>query len=755
MASPIPLLLLLAAAPAAPAPLPSDEAPAAVRLPRLAEAPAIDCVLDEATWRQAAVLRGFVQTRPGTNIPPSRETEVRLGYTATALYVAIRAGDDPARVRATVARRDAIQDDDTVALYLDTFHDRRRAYLVMVNPVGVQQDGVFVEGQAPDWSVDLLLESRGCLTETGYAVELAIPFESLRYEAGPGHAWGLHVLREIKHLDEEASWMPLRRDRVGVDRTSTAEVRARFLGQAGTLLGLEDLPRRPVVELTPVGTLSHGSSGGAGGEVGLTAKAALTPSLAADLAVNPDFAEVEADQPQVTGNVRFPLFFEEKRPFFLEGAEVLQTPIRVFHSRTVIDPVAALKLTGRRGRTALAALTAADAAPVEGRHAAVGALRARRDVGDRSSLGLIATTSSVAGRHNQVFGVDGQLALGRSLDANFQALGTTADTGRGFAYHADAARTSSRLAVQASGEGFSPGYRADLGYTTRTDTHRWSLFTRYNAPPPSSGPLVSWSLLNTGLAQFDWQGRMQYAYLYPRLVLNLRRQSYVHLSAYRDYLRVFEEEFGPGRSPGHPGTFAGRPERSTVYGGVTLEAGTAPSRAFSLRALLDRSWNNLDYDLGAGSRFPRVSPGALIDPHAPQDPGPADSSYAYGAVVYQPAEALRLTLQYERQRLRRQDTDRLVFDQGLTSFRGQYALSRFGWVRGRIDHDSLEGRLLAQLTLGWTPRPGTALYAGYDETGFWQGRRLSRTFFVKASWSGRFRPGGGPGAAARDLGAGT
>jgi hypothetical protein len=661
--------------------------------------------------------------------------------------VAVRAAADHSRVRATVARRDAIQDDDTVALYLDTFHDRRRAYLVMVNPVGVQQDGVFVEGQAPDWSVDLVIESRGCLTESGYVVEMAIPFESLRYESGPGRAWGLHVVREIKHLDEEVSWMPLKRDSVGVDRTSTREVRARFLSQAALLVGLEDLGRRPMVELAPVGGISR-RNGGGHGDLGLTAKAALTSSLAADLAVNPDFAEVEADQPQLTANQRFPLFFEEKRPLFLEGAEVLRTPIPVFHSRTVIDPVAALKLSGRRGRTALAALAAADAAPVEGRHALVGALRARRDVGERSSVGLIATTSSVAGRHNQVLGLDAQVALAPTLDGTFQALGTTSDAGGGFAYRAELARTSERLTLQAAGEGYTPGYRADLGFTQRTDTNRWSLFSRYNAPPPSGGPLVSWSLLHTGLVQFDWQGRLQYAYAYPRLLLNLRRQSFVHLAAYRDYLRVFEAEFGPPRTATTPGAFAGpSAERSTLYHGFSVEAGTAPSRALSLRALVDRSWNNLDYDLGAGPNYPRVSPGALLDPAAALDPGPADSAYALAAVVYQPAEALRLSVQYERSHLRRQDTARLVFQQNIASFRGQYALSRFAWVRARLDHDSLDDRVLRQLTFGWTPRPGTAVYAGYDETGFWRGQRLARTVFLKASWSGRFRAGGQPSAA--------
>jgi hypothetical protein len=551
------------------------------------------------------------------------------------------------------------------------------------------------------------------------------------------------VVRQIKHLDEETSWMPLKRDSVGVDRTSTKEVRARFLSQAGTLVGLDEVRRRPMVELTPVGTVSQ-LNGHGGGDLGLTAKAALTSSLTADLAVNPDFAEVEPDQPQLTANQRFPLFFEEKRPLFLEGAEVLRTPIPVFHSRTVIDPVGALKLSGRRGRTALAALLAADAAPVEGQHAAVGALRARRDVGERSSVGMVATTSNVAGRHNQVLGLDAQLALAEDLDATLQAVGTTAsEKGGGFAYRTELAKTSARFTVQAAGEGYSPDYRAELGYTSRTDTNRWSLFTRYNAPPGGGGPLVSWSLLHTGLVQFDWRGRLQYSYLYPRLVLNLRHQTYVNVSAYRDYMRVFEEEFGPSRTATSPGAFAGESaERSSVYYGFTLDAGTAPSRALSLRATFDRSWNNLDFDLGASAKYPRVSPGALLDPHAPLDPGPAASHYASGAVVYQPAEALRLTLQYDWQSLRRNENGRLAFDQRVASFRGQYALTRFAWVRARLDHDTVDDRLLRQLTLGWTPRPGQAIYAGYDETGFRHGQRLARTFFLKASWSARFRPGG-------------
>ena len=167
---------------------------------------------------------------------------------------------------------------------------------------------------------------------------------------------------------------------------------------------------------------------------------------------------------------------------------------------------------------------------------------------------------------------------------------------------------AARSTPQLAGEGYSPDYRADLGYTQSRDTNRWSLVARYNAPPARAGLLVSWSALNTLLVQFDSRGRTQYACVYPRLLLSFPRQSYLSLYAYRDYLRVFEEEFGPARTATRPGAFAGRGERGTTYHGFTIEAGTAPGRVLSASVTYDRSWNALDYDLGAG-RFRRASPG--------------------------------------------------------------------------------------------------------------------------------------------------
>ncbi len=715
-----------------------------VAVPRTSEPPRIDCRLEEAEWTRAAVLAAFRQTQPGDNTEPSHSTEVRLVYTPRALYVGIRAEATAGHVRGTLAKRDAIGDGDNVSLYLDTFHDRRRAYVVMVNPLGVQQDGLFVEGSEPDFSYDLLMDSAGCVDDRGYTVEIAIPFESLRYQAGAGRSWGLHVIRQLKHESEENSWMPLRRDRIGVAAT-TRELRARFLAQAGNLIGLEELEHTKVLEWIPVGSAARTDAGGMDYGLGGTARLTMSPALTADLAVNPDFAEVEADQPQSTANLRFPLFVAEKRPFFLEGADLFLTPVRAFHSRSIVDPDGALKVTGTRGRTSGTALLALDAAPGPDR-AFAGVVRLRRDVGLQSSLGLLATSRRFDGESNEVLALEGRLAVGARSVGTFQILGTSAGEGLGLGYYGEWARSDRRTSVQIAGEGYSPDYRADLGYTQRTDTNRWSAVVRYNGLPASGGPLISWSAVTTTLAQFDWRGRMQYAYVYPRLLLGFPRQSFLNLSVYRDYARVFEEEFGPARTATAPGAFLASAERSSHYYGFTIDGGMAPTQRVSVSAVYDRSWNNLDYDLGAG-RFPRVSPAALLDPTAPLDPGPGDYALVSATVKVQPTEALRFAASYEHGRLTRDDTGLDVFDQHLASLSLRYGFSRFTWLRGRLDYDSLDGRMFQQVVFGWTPRPGTALYVGYDETGEWsQGAqphydRGSRTVFAKLSLGRRTRLG--------------
>lgn len=342
-----------------------------VIIPKFDKPPVIDGNLNDPIWQNAIVLKDFYQIDPGDNTAPSKPTEVLIGYDPKFLYIAFRAFDEPDKIRSTVAKRDNIFSDDYVGFYLDTFNDQRRAFEIFFNPLGIQGDGVLTEGRGEDFSVDLLLESKGIIGPDGYTVEIAIPFKSLRYEAGKGKLWGAHFFRRIQRFNRELdSWMPLSRSISG------------NLNQAGHLGGLEGIAAERTLELIPSFTVSESgrfvrSFNPPVGvqdpgrivneplvfEPGLTAKFTPSSALTLDLALNPDFAQVEADQIVVTTNQRFPIFFPEKRPFFLEGIDIFRTPISAVHTRAIVDPDLAVKLSGKRGPDTFGLMLATDNGP--------------------------------------------------------------------------------------------------------------------------------------------------------------------------------------------------------------------------------------------------------------------------------------------------------------------------------------------------------------------------------------------------------
>jgi len=775
---------------------------------RFEQPPIIDGNLNEKVWLHAVVLKEFYQTQPGDNLAPSYPTELLLGYDSKNLYIAFRAFDDPRQVRATVAKRDDIQDDDTVQIYLDTFNDQRRAYFFFFNPFGIQQDGILTEATGEDYSVDVVFESKGVLTDFGYVVEAAIPFSSLRYEAGKGKLWGIQSIRRIKHANnEQNSWMPLFRDKSG------------FLSKEGHITGLEGISTERTLELIPSATVSEtGKRGRAvslvalsnnpslvdagrfvnqpiGLDLGLTAKLGITPSITLDLALNPDFAQVEADQPVVTVNQRFPIFFAEKRPFFLEGIDIFQTLEPVVHTRTIIDPSIAIKLSGKRARNSFGVLLASDKAPGSfgpgeresslfdyqqclainlntlgacadprrffDKSAAIGIVRMKHDLGEENNLGFILTDYSFIEKHNVLAGFDGRFRVDPQTHFSFQVLGTTsrryfydADlnkniyrTGNALGYFAQYEKATRHFNLALQGKGRMPDYRADLGFTQRTNTNSFDLRNTYNSEPSTTKTLTQWGLGNISHIQFDWKGRMQYAYLYPVLFMRFKRQAYFNAYAFVDYERLFEEEFGPKRTPTRQGAFAGPDnERSTYYKGMHFEAGIKPSKKYSLDLSGGRTWDYFDYDFGGGKRFPRISPAALTNPDAPLDPGPGDSwSFAF-LFKYQPTDPLQLSLQYEKSKLVRDDTSLVAYDAKLVTVRASYQFTRFMFARARVDYDSIASNLRGQFLVGWAPNPGTAFYVGYNddvnrngfnpftgqlEPGF---RRNGRTFFIKMSY---------------------
>ena len=722
-----------------------------VRPVRFEHPPMIDGRLDDAAWTSAARLAGFRQVQPGDNLEPSQRTEVLLGYDRRALYVAFRAHDTSGQVRATLARRDALADDDIVGMYLDTFHDRRRAYYIFFNPYGIQADGIYTEGAAtPDLTVDLVIDSSGTLDPTGYTVEAAIPFASLRYRRGESPMWGLHVQRFIRRdRNELISWMPLSRDR------------SSLLEQAGQIGEFVDVGEGRPLEIIPTAIATPTGVATRGGfadekvepEPGITANLGITPTMNAAFTANPDFAQVEADQLVLTVNQRFPIFYDEKRPFFLEGIDAFQTPISIIHTRTIVAPDHAVKVTGKQGRMTVGALFAAD----EGLRAAV---RIKRDVGRESIVGVAMTGTRDGTRLSHLMSADARVRLSEKTVLTAQAAGTFADMpfrdselgearqrhGRGFGYFAKIERRSRHSLASLTSTGFSPDYRAELGFIRRVNTNAVSLQTTYNAEPRPEARLLSWTATNIVFAQWDWQGRANFVYVYPQAQLNFRRQTYVRALAFRDYERLFEEEFGPRRGRGRAGAFAGDSERSTSWEGFVLQAGSAPTEALAFSATLSGSWDVFDYDFGAGPKFPRVSPAAIADARAPLDPGPATSRSVGVDLTWRPTNALRTSVDASRNTLVRNDNGLTAYDATLVTWRTTYQFTRFTFVRARTDWDSASTMLRGQYLFGWTPTPGTAIYAGYNDVGTIDGidpytgaaargfRRDRRTLFVKVSY---------------------
>src|SRR5215203_3605508 len=324
-----------------------------IKIPKIEISPTIDGKIDEEVWKQAAVFKDFYQTFPGDNIEPSKPTEVMVMYDEKHLYVAFKCWDEKDKIRATIAKRDEVTGEDNVRMWLDTYNDQRRAYVLAFNPLGIQQDGIYTEGQGADFSVDIVMESKGVIEDWGWVVEVKIPFKSLRYSAGKGKMWGFNTARNIDRLNDEFDQC------LPDDRNVSG-----FLIKHGKITGLEDIKYERTLEIVPSITLSETGQKFAAldpitgrfvnkpieHDIGVTLKYLISPNITLDATINPDYAEIEADAPVVTANQRFPIFFQEKRPFFLEGADIFQTPLAIYDSRTIVDPDFATKLTGKIGK---------------------------------------------------------------------------------------------------------------------------------------------------------------------------------------------------------------------------------------------------------------------------------------------------------------------------------------------------------------------------------------------------------------------
>lgn len=732
-------------------------------IPKISATPNIDGKLDDEMWKNAVKLVGFNQFQPGDGGEASKQTEIYLAYDEKHLYIGIHALDEPDKVRASVVQRDRIFDEDNVRMIFDTFNDQRRGYLIGFNPLGIQADGIYTEGNNngndTDLNVDILMESKGIMVSDGWSVEAKIPFKSLRYTAGKGKQWGIHVLRKITRINnEQDSWMPINKNINGL------------LVQAGKLTGLDEIKAEKTLEIVPTLTFKESgtrltpdkfSNPPIKADYGFTLKYSLSSNITLDAAVNPDFADVEADAPVVEANQRFPIFFEEKRPFFLEGVDIFKTPILAVNTRQIQNPDVALKLTGKVGKNSFGIMAAVDD-PISGnpndKKAYVGVMRLKRDFGKESHYGFLATSYNFPEKHNQLGGFDVRWKIDDTKTLNAQVLGTTSKnyfydpsldkslyrTGNALIYNYEYNDNRKLTGWGFGGVGRTRDYRADVGFTRRTNTNEMYGYAYIASDPQPKAAIIRKRLNFNFNYSHDFQGRFQNFGTNVNGNMAFKGNTWAGGGVYIGSEKLIEEEFGPKRSLGRQGAFFGDDQRFTRQAGFWMWAEKNFSKRLYAYVNFAKDYNVFDFDFGAGDKFPRVSPAALLNPNSLLDPGTGNQWNINGGVDLKPTDSLSFNLSFNKTKLIRNDTGRVAFDSNIFQWRTTYQFSRFVSLKARLDYNTLASRIFGQYTFGWTPSPGKAFYVGYNDKWSYNGyefnprvpgfAQLDRTFFIKFSY---------------------
>ncbi len=738
-----------------------------VRPARTATAPRIDGTLDDPLWERATRITDFVQQRPLDGAPATEDTEVYVAYDNDNLYFGVHAHySDPALIRANRADRDQTFIDDTVAVYFDPFLDQQRAYVFSVNGYGVQADSLLESsaermpgggggggggggrpgggGRSPgsgrggmsaalaaslgapptgDLSWDALFESGARLVDDGWTAEMAIPFKSLRYperRAGEPHRWGFQIVRTIFGKDEADVWSPVSRGVAG------------FLTQMGLLDGLTNLSTSRNLEILPTVTaIRIGSLDTATGafeeedrpEGAVNVKYGVTPNLTADFTYNPDFSQIESDTPQIEVNQRFPLFYPELRPFFLEGQEVFTVPgqVNLLHTRTIIDPRYGSKLTGKVGNTTLGVLVANDEAPGKrddpahrafGKTSQVFAGRARYDLYAESSVGVMATGREFLDAYSRVAAVDGRFRLGRTssltmLYAGSQHRDEEGAERTGPTAHVAYNRQGRNLSYGASFDSVDPNFRTDTGFVQRVDTRTARANAGYQWWPDNL--VINWGPFASYGRIYDFGGILQ------------------------------DEQSGLG-------------VRATLANGIITVA--------NVNRDLER-YGGIDFHktsafIGGGASASRkVSFGGFLNwgdqiRYHETDPFLGRSVNTTVFANLRPTSRLSADLTLITSRLHDPMTEELVFDVKILRTFTTYQLTNRLALRNIMEFNSLNRTLGANVLFTYRVNAGTVFFVGYDDH-YRQGnlidevrfpttalRQTNRAFFTKLSYLFRY-----------------
>jgi hypothetical protein len=689
---------------------------------RAGQAPVIDGALDDAAWQIAPLPTGeFLSYNPlhGSSIP--QRTTVWISYDADYLYFAFKCDDpEPSGIKTSVTRRDNIWQDDWVGLSLDALGTGQLSYHLMVNASGVQLDMLNSVAGNEDTSPDWIWDSASQLTETGFSAEIRLPLQSIRLKGGDNTRMGILFWRRISRLGVSVSWPALEPGAWVFERHANLHFES-----IQPRLARELLPSATYGRTTLRDSPTRWQEPSSRGDVGLSTKIGLTPTITLDATVNPDFSQVESDAFQVEVNQRFPVFFGEKRPFFMEGAGIFalagtgsgdNTLRTAVHTRRVIDPIFGAKLTGSAGRVTFGTLTALDEAGDDNRLFNVG--RAQISIGPSNYVGALYTDVTANGTHNRVAGADLRWRVNNTqrLDAFVLAsssrLARDGDTLTGIGAQINYSYSTRRFAASGSFEHFDEDFRMDTAFMNRVGvTGAWG-YAEYNLYPDNTK--YPW-LRRITLFAFSQGGSDQFAggnefIEVAGTRVNFSRQGFLRV----DGLWCFEHWAGQRFKRGRP----------RAFGNVQLFR-----------------WLALDGGFSAGHAV-------FYDPTAPFQ----GRSIDYNAgMTLQPSGRLAQRVGYQRVSFDRAGTRERIYTLDIINTRTTYQFTRALAVRGIAQYDSSRKRVLTDFLGSYEPRPGTVVYAGYgaliEQRDFIDGEWLpqrgdflttQRGLFFKASYLYRF-----------------
>ncbi|MCX5785973.1 MAG: DUF5916 domain-containing protein [Elusimicrobia bacterium] len=670
-----------------------------LEVPYLDTPPVIDGIIDEPVWEKAKKTTDFTQLQPKEGAPMTEETVAYIGYDSRNLYIAFHAKDaEPQRIRANMTPRDQISGDDWVGIILDTFGDQRRAYEFFSNPLGIQMD-IFSHAGNEDLAPDFVWYAAGKITPDGYTAEFRIPLKSLRFPDIEKQHWRISFVRNIERKNEKAVW-PLFHN----DSGSLFSQMANLTGIHGIAPGgrLELIPEFTASRTIPVESENnafHLDSWNM--RAGLNARYGINPNWAMDAAYNPDFSQVEADQPQVQVNQRFPLFFPEKRPFFMEGADLFSTPLRIVNTRTIVDPLYGLKLTGKQDAWSGGALLADDRSR---NGSSFNILRLNRDIGSESTMGAVYSGRELGGgEYNRVTGIDGKLQLSKLYTMQYQGVGSFTKEGgavpvEGTAYNISLQRNARHFGFSASYDDYQPDFQADSGFFQRVDIRTGGADLWYNFWP-SSGSLLSWAPKAGYWRTYDHRGTLTDDSPYAGFSLSFPLQIYFGLT----YCPHTLERFGGINF--HKKTWS-----------VSISA--EPTRYLS---------GSVSGSIGEQINYDAATPFL------------GNSAQASLSLTLKPTDRLSVQQLYLKSRLDTKAGDR-IFDENIWQTNARFQWSKEISSRVIYQYSTLEHSGFTDLLISYLLVPGTSFYAGYDLAFDGSGgtlRRTSELFFTKLSYSFR------------------